>query len=326
MTMAKLVRAAGLGAVFTASLIASVEGCVSAPREASGRTSAELSSDGGTAPSRSQLVVSQIYVGGGTAGATLNHDFVELLNRSAGPLLLDGLSLQYANASDDFGAGAGTIVPLAGTLDVGEYALVQLGSSGTDGADLPTADLTAALDLDSNAGKVALAPSTDPLGCGGAVGSRCATTKVLDLVGYGALVSDFEGTQPVLPLTNAKAAVRAGNGCTDANDNRADFSPDTPKPRNSASAAANCPQTPPPPAKEAGGPTPPVVDPPLGPEPPGLDDGGNARDAGKVGGVGADSGCAMARSGADAPEYAFTFAFALALAARIRRRARRAVG
>src|SRR5262249_29465807 len=159
---------------------------------------------------------------------------------------------------------------------------------------LPASDLTGSTDLGETEGKVALAPSTAPLACGGSLGTRCAATKVLDVVGYG-VVSDFEGNQPVFPLTNVKAAIRKSAGCLDSNDNRSDFTVDTPSPHNNGANPASCPVPPPPPPKEAGGPPPPVVDPPLGAEVP-DGDGGTKRDAGTAPASGADSGCGVART------------------------------
>src|SRR2546423_7537572 len=44
----------------------------------------------------STIVVSQVYGGGGNAGATYKNDFVELYNRSAAPVSVNGWSVQYA--------------------------------------------------------------------------------------------------------------------------------------------------------------------------------------------------------------------------------------
>ncbi len=49
------------------------------------------------------LVVSQIYGGGGNTGATYTHDYIEIFNRGTTNVSLDGKSLQYASAA---GTGA----------------------------------------------------------------------------------------------------------------------------------------------------------------------------------------------------------------------------
>src|SRR5256885_1734660 len=44
----------------------------------------------------STIVVSQVYGGGGNSGATYKNDFIELYNRSAAPVSVNGWSVQYA--------------------------------------------------------------------------------------------------------------------------------------------------------------------------------------------------------------------------------------
>ena len=45
------------------------------------------------------IVISQVYGGGGNSGAQFKNDFVELFNRSAGSVTVDGWSVQYASAT-----------------------------------------------------------------------------------------------------------------------------------------------------------------------------------------------------------------------------------
>ena len=47
----------------------------------------------------SNVVVSQVFAGGGNAGATYTNDFVELFNRGASAVDLTGWTVQYASAS-----------------------------------------------------------------------------------------------------------------------------------------------------------------------------------------------------------------------------------
>jgi hypothetical protein len=294
-----------------------------APEHQIATTSSALTDGGGGgAPTKGSLVISQVYGGGGGANATYLNDYVELLNRTKTPIALDGLSLQVATADGDFGAGAASAMALSGTVGPGQYVLIQLDSANPgDGDPLPPADLTGNLALGETQGKVALAPTAAPLGCGGLNG-RCSPDKVLDLVGYG-LVSDFEGTQFVLPLDVQHAAIRKDNGCTDTNDNRKDFTVDRPAPRN-GSQTADCPQTNP--QKDGGGPAgpvPPVRDPALGPEAPGPD-AGQARDAGARPSGGASSDCAVAHVGRRADRLPVASMLALALAIAVTRRTRRA--
>src|SRR2546425_9442782 len=45
------------------------------------------------------LVISQVYGGGGNTGATYTNDFIEIFNRGTAPVSLSGKSLQYASAT-----------------------------------------------------------------------------------------------------------------------------------------------------------------------------------------------------------------------------------
>jgi len=59
------------------------------------------------------LVISQVYGGGGNSGAPLNADFIELFNRGDAPRATTGLSVQYASATGtgNFGASATSSSP-----------------------------------------------------------------------------------------------------------------------------------------------------------------------------------------------------------------------
>ena len=63
---------------------------------------------------------------------------------------------------------------------------------------------------------------------------------VVDFVGYGG-ASCSEGAATIPDLGRA-AAVRIAAGCTDTDDNGADFQVAPPQPRNAASAAIGCAQ------------------------------------------------------------------------------------
>ncbi len=181
------------------------------------------------------LVVSQVYAGGGNAGATFTNDYVELFNRGSSTVDLTGWSIQYAPA----GGTSWSPTPLAGTVAAGRRYLVALASAGAVGAALPAANATGTTNLATSGGKVALVHDTAALTCGASAGSCSAVTPVHDLLGYGP-ATDFEGSAPAAALTSTTAAVRGGNGCTDTDSSAADFIADTPVPHNSSTAAVLC--------------------------------------------------------------------------------------
>ena len=196
-----------------------------------------------------QVVISQVYGGGGNSSAPYNHDFVELFNAGNAAFDLSGHSIQYASATGtgNFGSSDSQLVALpAISLQPGQYFLVEL-AGGSTGADLPAADASGSINMSGSAGKVALAQGTDTLGCNGgsAVCSPEQTARILDLVGFGS-AKVVEGS--AAPATsNTVSAQRKNGGCTDSDNNAADFSTGAPVPRGTGSAFNVCSDAPPPP-------------------------------------------------------------------------------
>jgi hypothetical protein len=193
-----------------------------------------------TGAGSADVVVSQIYGGGGNAGASYRNDYVELFNAGSSTADLSAWTVQYATA-------AGTswqTTALSGTIAPGRHYLVQLASNADVGATLPAPDATGTSNLGGTSGKIALVRRTAALTCGASAGSCSADPLVADLVGYGS-ATDFEGTGSAAALSNTTAALRADDGCTDTGDNAADFVAAAPAPRNSASPASSCASTPP---------------------------------------------------------------------------------
>jgi hypothetical protein len=189
----------------------------------------------------SDVVVSQIYGGGGNAGATFRNDYVELFNVGSASVDLSGWTVQYATA-------AGTTwqtTALSGTIAPGRYYLVQLASNADVGAALPPADATGTSNVAATSGKIALVRGAAALTCGASAGSCSSDQLVADFVGYGD-ASDFEGAGSAAGLSSTSAALRANDGCTDTGNNATDFTADAPVPRNSASVARPCAGAPPP--------------------------------------------------------------------------------
>src|SRR5471032_1064921 len=89
-----------------------------------------LASLGLPALAASDVVISQVYGGGGNSGALYRNDFIEIFNRSASPVNLTNWSVQYASAAGS--SWAVTALP-AIELQPGQYLLVQQaqGAGGT---------------------------------------------------------------------------------------------------------------------------------------------------------------------------------------------------
>lgn len=179
------------------------------------------------------VVISQVYGGGGNTGTTYKNDFVELYNRGSVAVSLNGWSVQYASA----GGTSWQVTNLTNvTLQPGQYYLIQEGTGGGGTTSLPTPDASGTINMSGTSGKVALVTSTTALTCG----SSCATNAaVKDYVGFGTTANNFEGSGPTPAPSNTTAVLRAGNGATDTDNNATDFSAGAPNPRNLGSVTVN---------------------------------------------------------------------------------------
>jgi uncharacterized protein len=175
------------------------------------------------------LVISQVYGGGGN---TYKNDFVELYNRGSAPVSLDGRSVQYASATGTGNFSSNPITPLSGTLQPGQYFLVQM-AGGSVGAALPTPDAIGTVNLSATGGKVALINSTAGLACNGGSTpcSAAQLAQIIDLVGWDG-ANFYEGSAAAPATTNTTAALRKGGGAIDSDNNSLDFVTATPTPRN----------------------------------------------------------------------------------------------
>jgi uncharacterized protein len=183
----------------------------------------------------SSLVISQVYAGGGNAGATYTNDYVEIFNRGSTAMDLTGWTVQYAPAS----SMSWQATDLAGSIGPGRYYLVQLASTASVGLPLPAPDATGTANLATSGGKVAVVRDVVPLGCGASAGSCSSALFVEDLVGYGS-ATDYEGSGPAPAPSSTTAAVRATGGCGDTNANATDFTAVAPVPHNGSSPSSPC--------------------------------------------------------------------------------------
>jgi uncharacterized protein len=181
--------------------------------------------------SNAQVVVSQVYGGGGNTGAPFRSDFIELHNNGVAAVDLSTWSVQYASSTGTTWARTN----LTGSIAAGGYYLVkQADGAGTTLPALPTPDATGTIAMSGTAGKVALVNNQTTL-----TGACPLGATVADFVGFGTGANCSE-TSPTPAPSNTLAVLRAGNGCTDSGNNSADFATGAPTPRNSASPVSVC--------------------------------------------------------------------------------------
>ena len=171
------------------------------------------------------LVISQVYGGGGNAGATLKQDFMELHNRGTTPVDVTGWSVQYAAT----GGTTWTRTTLSGTIQPGRYYLIRQAPGAGGTTDIPNADAIGTTAMSATAGKVVLASNNTTI----LAGTVCPSgIEIVDIVGYGSGTTCSEGS-PTGTLSNTTAALRNDQGCAETDNNSADFTVGSPNPRNS---------------------------------------------------------------------------------------------
>ena len=175
------------------------------------------------------LVISEVYGGGGNAGATYTNDFIELYNPTGNAVSVDGLSVQWRSSGGT--AAATGVTPLSGSVPAGKYYLVQeaAGTGGT--APLPTPNVTGTIAMGASNGTAMLVNGTTAINPG--AGVFAGNPAVLDLVGVASNV--YEGAVgPGMSNTTSVARNAAG---TDTDNNASDFTTGAPSPENSGPVA-----------------------------------------------------------------------------------------
>lgn len=189
------------------------------------------------ASANAQIVINEVYGGGGGGTAVFVNDFVELINLGSTTATLNGASLQYGSATGNFNSYI-TLPNI--TLNPGQKYLIEMVASpvNTTGAALPTADFQATSNTSYSNGttynggfSMSAANGKVALVNGNAQVTSATGANIIDFVGYGN-ANLFEGTGAAPALDATTSATRNG---ADTNNNAADFSKVTPTPQNSTS-------------------------------------------------------------------------------------------
>ena len=169
------------------------------------------------------VVISEVYGGGGNSGATWTHDFVELYNNSDAAVDISSWAIQYYSKA---GTVASNTTPLTGSVEPHHTYLVQMakGSGGT--TPLPAPDRIGSAAMSGTDGRIDLV----------------AGTTVVDRVGYGASRVSENASAPA--LTSNTSATRSAP-CADTDNNATDFRASAPTPENSTVLKPGCADLPP---------------------------------------------------------------------------------
>jgi hypothetical protein len=171
-----------------------------------------------------QIIINEVYGGGGNIGARYNVDFIELINSGTSTVTLTDAYIFYASSTGKFSLSFSTALPNI-TLYPGQTYLIQEGTARSIGVALPTPDIIGTLTLSGTKGKVALTKNNT-------VPTSATGINVIDFVGYGA-ANQYEGSGPTVAPSNKTAVSRTN--AYDKDDNFLDFTVVTPTPQNSGS-------------------------------------------------------------------------------------------
>ncbi len=178
-----------------------------------------------------QVVINEVYGGGGNANAPFTNDFVELFNPTGAAIDLSGFVVAYATATGTFSTSQQ--VTLAGSIPAGGFYLVQFGSGGANGVALPMPNSTNATNLSAMNGNIILVNSTF---AGIGTNFACPATGaagVVDRVGYGTGTCVETAAAPA--PSNTISVNRTGG--VDTGNNSADFTTAVPSPMNAVVTA-----------------------------------------------------------------------------------------
>jgi len=188
-------------------------------------------------PSPSPLVViSQVYGGGGSSGATYQASYVEIFNRGIVTVDLNQWGFRFTNDTGSFNSAIILVSSRSIPLLPGQYMLFQVGSPGANGLPVP-ADMILGSGTMSTSGKIMLTKPhpTIPFDV-----CPLPNSDIADFVGYGNAANCSEGSAPIQTLNNTTAAFRKASGCSDTDNNANDFSTAAPGPRNLVSQVHPC--------------------------------------------------------------------------------------
>lgn len=191
----------------------------------------------------SNIRISQIYTRGGEPGSRFQNDYIELFNRGHEAVDISGWTLNLSNFSGTPPniqySSTGITLASGLVINPGQHLLIKFGGSGSGGSPIPVSDINLnPMPLSDFGGQIALVAKSKTLPFGYCPAAPDLTGVVVDYVGYGTAIC-YENTVTLAPGPD-QALTRTGGGCTDNNDNLADFSFATPNPRTRSDAATPC--------------------------------------------------------------------------------------
>ncbi len=184
----------------------------------------------GSLQANAQVVINEIYGGGGNSGSLYRNDFIELYNSGPTAVSLAGWSIQYASSN----GSTWNVTALSASIPANGYYLIQQ-AAGTGGTtNLPTPDAIGTIGMAAGAGKVILANTTTAQ-----IGTCPSSTNIINIVAYGSNTScTTNGFTPAPSNTNSVQRTTPG---ANTNNNAVDFAVTAPSPTGSTNGDVTAP-------------------------------------------------------------------------------------
>ncbi len=183
------------------------------------------------------VIISEVYGAGGSSGATLKNDFVELFNTSQEPVNISGWSIQcYSSSGTGTATSSNTFVfPENSIIPARSHYLIQCAAGSGGGEALPTPDAVSTIGLGTASGKVILYTTSAPQTIS-SIATILNNNYFKDYVPYGSNAAPVWNS-PTGQITNNTSASRIllnGKHYSYTNNIGFDFEIVTPNPSNSS--------------------------------------------------------------------------------------------
>lgn len=182
------------------------------------------------------IIITEVYGGGGNSGATLINDFIELFNTTTMPVDISGWSIQYYSAT-----GTGTpsaanlfVLPSGSIVKPKAHFLIQAAAGSGGSVSLPAPDAVSTIALGGSSGKVILYTADAAQSITNDIASITGNVNFKDYLPYGTAAVPVWGsaTANASNTTSASRIVNSGTYVYTHNIGN-DFEIVTPNPQNS---------------------------------------------------------------------------------------------
>ncbi len=217
----------------TATLTLSSPGATSVTRTLTGTAIVPLEQK--TPPN---VIITEVYGGGGNSGATLKNDFIELYNTTSSAVDISGWSVQYLSAATGTTISTETnkyVIPDGKSIPAKSYFLIQASAGAGGTVDLPSPDAVSEIAASGTAGKVILLTSSEDITIVlTEITSVTGNAAFKDYVPYGTTSVPIWGSAMSANTANATSASRKliGGSYSYTQDIGYDFEIVTPNPQN----------------------------------------------------------------------------------------------